>query len=100
MGSFKNLIGDIFSNVWVWVGLLVMVLVLIRSHEESSPSSKNDPFNGSLVVDAPGCEITGPDGNSLRDDFRGKDQVNIPKGSTLSSDCFPAAKPATPSEFK
>ncbi|MBI6557106.1 hypothetical protein YA0850_32715 [Pseudomonas veronii] len=100
MDSLKNFIGDIFSNEWVWVGLLAIGLVMIRSHEETRLSSTIDPFNGVLVVDAPGCEITGPDGDSLKDDIRGKVQVIIPKGSTLNSDCFPAAKAGRASESK
>ncbi|WP_156320526.1 hypothetical protein [Pseudomonas lini] len=100
MDNFKNLIGDILSNVWVWVGLLAIALVMIRSHGETSPSSKIGPFNGSLLVDSPGCEITGPDGDSLKNDLRGKVQVIIPKGSTLNSDCFPAAKAVRASESK
>lgn len=100
MDNLKNFIGYIFTNGWVWVGLLAIALVMIRSHEEASPSSKIDPFNGSLVVDAPGCEITGPDGNSLKGDIRGKVQVIIPKGSTLNSDCFPAAEAGRASESK
>jgi hypothetical protein len=30
MDHFKTFIGDIFSNAWVWVGLVVIVLLMIR----------------------------------------------------------------------
>ena len=94
MDNVKTFLGDIFSNVWTWVVIVVIALVLLRGANETTPTSKIDPFSGVLVVDAPGCEITGPDGKSLKDELRGNDQVMIPKGTTLNGDCFPATKAA------
>lgn len=100
MDNFKNFIGDIFSNVWFWVGLLAIALVMIRGHAETRPSSKIDPFSGSLVVDAPGCEITGPDGTSLKATIRSQSQAVISDGARFNGDCFPAAKAARAAESK
>lgn len=64
------------------------------------PSSSIDPFSGPMVIDAPGCEINGPDGRSIKDVIRGAAQLVIPKGTTFNADCFPAAKAAREAEYK
>ena len=94
MDDLKDFITGIFSNVWTWVVIAAIALVMLRSPSETTETSNIDPFSGPLVVNAPGCVIKGPDGKSLENEFRDNKQVLIPEGSTLNSDCFPAAKAA------
>ncbi|MBJ2180053.1 hypothetical protein JC795_17825 [Pseudomonas veronii] len=91
-----------FREYRLW-GLLVVACALaawIVAHRpgDSLPGSKIDPFNGTLVLDASGCEITGPDGKSIKEAIREQNQTQgkafIPEGATLNGDCFPAAKAA------
>lgn len=74
--------------------MLVLVVWTAIHRQEAAPMSKIDPFSGPLVIDAPGCEINGPDGSSIKDVIRGSEQVIIPKGTSFNGDCFPAAKAA------
>jgi hypothetical protein len=73
--------------------------VVVHNQSDSVPSSKIDPFSGPLVIDAPGCEISGPDGKSIKDDIRGVAQLVIPKGTSFNGDCFPAAKAAREADY-
>lgn len=71
-----------------------LLLNAVLNPQSVLPSSKIDPFSGPLVIDAPGCEITGPNGKSIKDDIRGVAQPVIPQGTRLNGDCFPDAKAA------
>lgn len=89
---------EFFREYHLWM-LLIMgcaLAVWIVGHKQNEvvSGSNIDPFSGPLVIDAPGCEINGPDGKSIKADIRGSARFRIPKGSTLNSDCFPAAKAA------
>lgn len=96
-----------FREYHLW-GLLVVACALaawIVAHQgDSLPGSKIDPFNSTLVIDASGCEITGPDGKSIKEAIREQNQTQgkafIPKGATLNGDCFTAAKAARAAESK
>jgi len=77
-----------------------LVLNAALNRDSAQPSSSIDPFSGPLVIDAPGCEISGPDGRSIKDDIRGAAQLVIPKGTSFNGDCFPAAKAAREADYK
>jgi hypothetical protein len=84
---------------------LVMWVALERKGDAPSkpkgvPSSNIDPFSGPLVIDAPGCEIKGLDGKSIKDSLRISGQLTIPKGTSFNGDCFPAAKAAREADAK
>jgi len=89
---------DFFREYHLWVllviGCVIAAWIIGHKQEEGTPGSNIDPFSGPLVIDAPGCAITGPDGRSIKDDIRGSAQLVIPKGTGFNSDCFPAAKAA------
>lgn len=77
-----------------------LVLSAALNGDSEKPSSRIDPFSGPLVIDAPGCEISGPDGMSIKDGIRGSAQLVLPKGTSFNGDCFPAAKAAREAEYK
>lgn len=83
-------------QVWALLAIACGLAVWVVAHNQSDsvPGSKIDPFSGPLVIDAPGCEINGPDGKSIKDDIRGAAQLTLPKGTSFNGDCFPAAKAA------
>ena len=89
---------EFFRQYHLWVllviGCALAAWIVAHKQERTVLGSKIDPFSGPLVIDAPGCEINGPAGRSIKDDIRGSAQLMIPKGSTLTGDCFPAAKAA------
>jgi hypothetical protein len=97
----NRLVSDItgfFREYALFVSAVIICAVVawFQFHRQGDTSqySKIDPFSGVLVVDAPGCKITGPDGKSLKDELRGKDRAVIPQGSTLNGSCFPATEAA------
>ncbi|WP_152972368.1 hypothetical protein [Pseudomonas sp. RIT-PI-o] len=81
----------------IMVGVLALVLVaivwvsIIRAQQRNHYVT-TDPFSRLLVVSAPGCEVNGPDGKSLRDEISSKamgEKMLFPEGTTFTGDCFP-----------
>jgi hypothetical protein len=99
---------EFFREYHLWVLLIVACALAawIFAHRpgETLPGSKIDPFSGPLAIDSAGCEITGPDGKSIKEAIREQNQTQgkafIPKGATLNGDCFPAAQAARAAESK
>lgn len=85
------------TSLVIMVGVLALVLVAIvcvsiMRAQHSNHYVTTDPFSRPLVVGAPGCEVNGPDGNSLKDVIRSKamgEKMLFPEGTTFTSDCFP-----------
>lgn len=81
----------------IMVGVLALVLVAIVWVSIMRAQQRNhyvttDPFSRILVVSAPGCEVNGPDGKSLKDEIRSKtmgEKMLFPEGTTFTSECFP-----------
>lgn len=71
-----------------------LVLNATPNRDSAQPSSHIDPFSGPLVINAPGCEISGPDGSLIKDVILGATQLVIAKGTSFNGECFPAAKAA------
>lgn len=80
------------------VAVALVILILAHKPDETLVGTKIAPLSGPLVIDAPGCEIKGPDGKSIKEAVREQGQtqgkVVLPKGSTLNGDCFSVAKAA------
>lgn len=89
------------TPLMIMVGVLALVLVAIvwvsimraqqRNHYVTTDPT-TDPFSRILVVSAPGCEVNGPDGKSLKDEIRSKamgEKMLFPEGTSFTSDCFP-----------
>jgi len=74
------------------VAVALVIWILAHKPDETLVGTKIYPLSGPLVIDASGCEIKGPDGKSIKEAIREQGQtqgkVVIPKGSTLTGDCF------------
>ncbi|MGG5276276.1 hypothetical protein [Pseudomonas syringae pv. coryli] len=76
--------------------VLFSAIFIMKALQYEKSSSNKGPFGGRLIIDAPGCVITGPDGKSLKDKFvPGQSKVLIPEGTTFNSYCFPDSGWAT-----
>lgn len=72
--------------------LVAIVWVSIMRAQQRNHYVTTDPFSRLLVVSAPGCEVNGPDGKSLKDEIRSKamgEKMLFPEGTTFTGDCFP-----------
>lgn len=71
------------------VVVLMTLCLIVWKFSTAKPHYSNiDPFSGPLVVEAPGCEITGPDGKSLVAGLADKETLIIPAGTRFNGDCF------------
>ncbi|WGO96450.1 hypothetical protein QCD61_28215 (plasmid) [Pseudomonas viciae] len=96
-----------FREYHVWgllLGAFALAAWIVTNKQDSSPTFKTDPVSGSLDLYAKDCLITGPGGQSIKEDLlvqlqtRGK--MMIPQGSLVTGDCFPTAKAAISAELK
>jgi hypothetical protein len=78
--------------------LMTFCMIVWKFNTAELHYSNIDPFSGPLVVDAPGCEMIGPDGKPLAAEFAGKATILIPAGTKFNGDCFPVAKAAIKTE--
>jgi hypothetical protein len=95
---------EFFREYRLWVFIVIACVIaswlFINRQGEVVPASNIDPFSGPLVIDAPGCVMTAPDGSSIKDSIRGKGEFLIPAGTRFNGDCFPAAKEARAAGIK
>lgn len=107
----KHVVSDpkgFFREYHLWVLLVIgcALAAWIVGHKQSEavPGSNIDPFSGVLMIDALGCDITGPDGKSIKEAIREQNLTQgkalIPEGTRLNGDCFPAAKAARVAESR
>ncbi|MDS1925676.1 hypothetical protein [Vibrio parahaemolyticus] len=87
------------SNTYYLVGAIAAVVTLslpiIDMQDEAEPTPAKELDFSSIQLSNPGCDLKGPDGEAviLREQ-NGK--VLIPKGSTITGECFIVNKPNSP----
>ncbi|EJE4644432.1 hypothetical protein BKG02_004785 [Vibrio parahaemolyticus] len=89
------------SNKYYLVGAIAAAVTLslpiidMQDEDEAEPTPAKELDFSSIQLSNPGCDLKGPDGEAvILHEQNGK--VLIPKGSTISGECFIVNKPNSP----